>query len=77
MTDLGDGPAADLAALFGLLVVGEGQPTLAVLNSWFHEIPPPDTQLDTATPHPADIGDHDENLDLDGRQEPSSGMARR
>jgi hypothetical protein len=41
--DLAEELAADLAEAFEALAAAEGQPALAVLDSWFHDAPPPPT----------------------------------
>jgi hypothetical protein len=41
VTDRAEELAADLAEAFEALSAAEGRPALAVLDSWFHDIPPP------------------------------------
>ena len=39
--DLAEELAADLAEAFDAVAAAEGRPALAVLDSWFHDVPPP------------------------------------
>ena len=41
VTDLAEELAADLAEAFEALAAAEDRPALAVLDGWFHDIPPP------------------------------------
>jgi len=41
MTDLAEEAATDLAEAFQALAAAENRPALAVLDDWFHDIPPP------------------------------------
>ena len=41
VTDLAEELAADLAEAFEALAAAEGRPALAVLDGWFHDVPPP------------------------------------
>ena len=41
VTDLAEELAADLAEAFDALAAAEGRPALAVLDGWFHDVPPP------------------------------------
>ena len=43
MIDLAEELAADLAEAFDAVAAAEGRPALAVLDSWFHDTPPPAT----------------------------------
>ena len=43
MIDLAEELAADLAEAFDAVAAAEGQPALAVLDNWFHDVPPPAT----------------------------------
>jgi hypothetical protein len=39
--DLAEELAADLAEAFDAVAAAEGRPALAVLDRWFHDVPPP------------------------------------
>jgi hypothetical protein len=39
--DLAEELAADLAEAFDAVAAAEGRPALAILDSWFHDVPPP------------------------------------
>jgi hypothetical protein len=41
VTDLAEELAADLAEALDALAAAEGRPALAVLDGWFHDVPPP------------------------------------
>ena len=48
--DLAEELAADLAEAFDAVAAAEGQPALAVLDSWFHDVPPPPLAAPGPTP---------------------------
>ena len=52
MLDLAEELAADLAEAFDAVAAAEGRPALAVLDRWFHDVPPPATA--PGPTHPAD-----------------------
>jgi hypothetical protein len=69
--DLAEELAADLAEAFDAVAAAEGRPALAVLDSWFHDIPPPLTApglTSAAEPGEAPRGRED-------REEPPRGGA--
>ena len=48
--DLAEELAADLAEAFDAVAAAEGQPALAVLDSWFNDVPPPPAAAPGPTP---------------------------
>jgi hypothetical protein len=71
--DLAEELAADLAEAFNALAAAEGQPALAVLDSWFHDVPPPPAAA-PAPSHAADPGEVPRGRE-DREQPPRSGAA--
>jgi hypothetical protein len=71
--DLAEELAADLAEAFDAVAGGEGRPALAVLDRWFHDVPPPPA----AAPGPARAADPSEALRgrEDREQLPGGGAA--
>ena len=58
VTDLTEELAADLAEALDALAAAEGRPALAVLDGWFHDVPPPWGGPTTpGTAAPADPGE--------------------
>ena len=73
VTDLAEELAADLAEAFDALATAERRSALAVLDSWFHDVPPPPA----AAPGPsraADPGEAPRSRE-DRRQPPRGGAA--
>ena len=70
--DLAEELAADLAEAFDAVAAAEGRPALAVLDRWFHDVPPPATApgpTRTADPSEAPRGREDRE------QSPGGGAA--
>jgi hypothetical protein len=71
--DLAEELAADLAEAFDALAAAEGRPALAVLDSWFHDVPPPPVTAPDPT-RVADPGEAPRGRE-DREQPPRSGPA--
>ena len=71
MIDLAEELAADLAEAFDAVAAAEGQTALAVLDSWFHDVPPPPLTAPDPT-RAADPGEAPRGRE-DRRQPPRSG----
>ena len=72
VSDLAEELAADLAEAFEALAAAEGRPALAVLDGWFHDVPPP---CGPASAEPFAAEPDDDPRGRDDREKPSSGEA--
>ena len=70
VTDLAEELAADLAEAFQALAAAENRPALAVLDGWFHDIPPPRGPA-PAEPFAAEPGEDPRGPD--DREKPTGG----
>ena len=72
VTDLAEELAADLAEAFDALAAAEGRPALAVLDGWFHDVPPPPAAATAPDPAPTPVRHPRGRED---REEPTGGGA--
>ena len=68
VTDMAEELAADLAEAFDALAAAEGQPALAVLDSWFHDVPEPSFAATAAPDDPEDHHDAAHDPEPPGRR---------
>jgi len=71
--DLAEELAADLAEAFDAVAAAESRPALTILDSWFHDVPPPPTTAPGPT-RAADPGEAPRGR-ADREQPPGSGAA--